>query len=351
MNDQSDLMNTVNQQFTKVKENSIFADKPANESFMDKIKNTTNSVRNQAQNSVNSATNSFKSMTSSVKDTFTPKRKTSSLDKAASSIKDTANSVNDNISRKLEATQSAMKSATVNDNDLFEPVVTSTAKYRESAQSLADNLSPPSENRGFFSEMVNSLKSIYFKLFLLVLLLAFLGFNIFRYLADTTDFITHPYVQPIHKFFKDVKDIIEIPLNELRTMTRAGAAGTGTGAADTSKAATAGASTSAAEKASTSTGKAGTGTGAAAKAGAPNTNLDAAIAKARPKPKKSESPAHPDEAGSRTQSSKAKGKSSYCYIGEDRGFRSCIKVDDPGTCLSGEIFPTRDICINPTLRE
>jgi len=341
MNDQSDLMNTVNQQFTKVKENSIFADKPANESFMDKIKNTTNSVRNQAQNSVNSATNSFKSMTSSVKDTFTPKRKTSSLDKAASSIKDTANSVNDNISRKLEATQSAMKSATVNDNDLFDPVVTSTAKYRESAQSLADNLSPHSENRGFFSEMVNSLKSIYFKLFLLVLLLAFLGFNIFRYLADTTDFITHPYVQPIHKFFKDVKDIIEIPLNELRTMTRAG-----TGAADTSKAATAGASTGAAEKASTSTGKAGTGTSAAA-----NTNLDAAIAKARPKPKKSESPAHPDEAGSRTQSSKAKGKSSYCYIGEDRGFRSCIKVDDPGTCLSGEISPTRDICINPTLRE
>ena len=330
MNDQSDLMNTVNQQFTKVKENSIFADKPANESFMDKIKNTTNSVRNQAQNSVNSATNSFKSMTSSVKDTFTPKRKTSSLDKAASSIKDTANSVNDNISRKLEATQSAMKSATVNDNDLFEPVVTSTAKYRESAQSLADNLSPPSENRGFFSEMVNSLKSIYFKLFLLVLLLAFLGFNIFRYLADTTDFITHPYVQPIHKFFKDVKDIIEIPLGELRTMTRAGKAG---------------ASTSNAAKAS------GAGTGAAAKASAPNTNLDAAIAKARPKPKKSESPAHPDEAGSRTQSSKAKGKSSYCYIGEDRGFRSCIKVDDPGTCLSGEIFPTRDICINPTLRE
>ena len=345
MNDQSDLMNTVNQQFTKVKENSIFADKPANESFMDKIKNTTNSVKNQAQNSVNSATSSFKSMTSSVKDTFTPKRKTSSLDKAASSIKDTANSVNDNISRKLEATQSAMKSATVNDNDLFEPVVTSTAKYRESAQSLADNLSPPSENRGFFSEMVNSLKSIYFKLFLLVLLLAFLGFNIFRYLADTTDFITHPYVQPIHKFFKDVKDIIEIPLNELRTMTRAGKAG----------AAKAGAGTEA--KAGAGTGKAGAAkadTGAAAKAGtgaAANTNLDAAIAKARPKPKKSESPAHPDEAGSRTQSSKAKGKSSYCYIGEDRGFRSCIKVDDPGTCLSGEIFPTRDICINPTLRE
>ena len=350
MNDQSDLMNTVNQQFTKVKENSIFADKPANESFMDKIKNTTNSVRNQAQNSVNSATNSFKSMTSSVKDTFTPKRKTSSLDKAASSIKDTANSVNDNISRKLEATQSAMKSATVNDNDLFEPVVTSTAKYRESAQSLADNLSPPSENRGFFSEMVNSLKSIYFKLFLLVLLLAFLGFNIFRYLADTTDFITHPYVQPIHKFFKDVKDIIEIPLGELRTMTRAGKAG-----ASTSNAAKAsGAGTGAAAKASTSTGaaaKSSTSTGVAAKASTPNTNLDAAIAKARPKPKKSESPAHPDEAGSRTQSSKAKGKSSYCYIGEDRGFRSCIKVDDPGTCLSGEIFPTRDICINPTLRE
>ena len=59
----------------------------------------------------------------------------------------------------------------------------------------------------------------------------------------------------------------------------------------------------------------------------------------------------PDDAGSRTQSSKASGKAGYCYIGEDRGFRSCIKVNQADTCMSEDIFPSREICVNPNLRE
>lgn len=59
----------------------------------------------------------------------------------------------------------------------------------------------------------------------------------------------------------------------------------------------------------------------------------------------------PDEAGSRTQSSKAKLKSGFCYIGEDRGFRRCIKVGEGDKCMSGDIFPTDEICVNPSLRE
>jgi hypothetical protein len=44
-------------------------------------------------------------------------------------------------------------------------------------------------------------------------------------------------------------------------------------------------------------------------------------------------------------------KAGFCYIGEDRGFRSCINVGDGDTCMSGDIFPTEAICINPNLRE
>ena len=44
-------------------------------------------------------------------------------------------------------------------------------------------------------------------------------------------------------------------------------------------------------------------------------------------------------------------KSGYCYIGEDRGFRSCIQVGEEDTCMSGDIFPTQAICINPRLRK
>jgi hypothetical protein len=59
---------------------------------------------------------------------------------------------------------------------------------------------------------------------------------------------------------------------------------------------------------------------------------------------------HPvaDDATSNTQIPRA--KSGYCYIGEDRGFRSCIDVSQDMKCMSGDIFPTMDVCVNPRLR-
>jgi hypothetical protein len=44
------------------------------------------------------------------------------------------------------------------------------------------------------------------------------------------------------------------------------------------------------------------------------------------------------------------GKSGWCYIGNDRGFRSCALVNENDTCMSGDIFPSQEICINPNLR-
>jgi hypothetical protein len=58
----------------------------------------------------------------------------------------------------------------------------------------------------------------------------------------------------------------------------------------------------------------------------------------------------PDDATSSTQRS-GNGKSGYCYIGEDRGFRSCVKVTEQDICMSGDIFPSQNICVNPSLRE
>jgi len=37
-------------------------------------------------------------------------------------------------------------------------------------------------------------------------------------------------------------------------------------------------------------------------------------------------------------------------IGEDQGYRSCIQVGDNDTCMSGDIFPSQEICVNPKLR-
>lgn len=44
------------------------------------------------------------------------------------------------------------------------------------------------------------------------------------------------------------------------------------------------------------------------------------------------------------------GKAGWCYIGQDRGFRSCAQIGASDTCMSGDIFPTQEICMNPNLR-
>jgi hypothetical protein len=40
----------------------------------------------------------------------------------------------------------------------------------------------------------------------------------------------------------------------------------------------------------------------------------------------------------------------YCYIGTDRDIRSCVNIKPGDKCMSGKIFPRRDICVNPRLR-
>ena len=55
-----------------------------------------------------------------------------------------------------------------------------------------------------------------------------------------------------------------------------------------------------------------------------------------------------DEATSSIQNGAS--KAGWCYIGEDRGFRSCAEVGVNDTCMSGDIFPTQQICVNPSLR-
>ena len=58
-----------------------------------------------------------------------------------------------------------------------------------------------------------------------------------------------------------------------------------------------------------------------------------------------------DDSMSNIQQSKSSSKSGWCFIGEDRGFRSCIQVNENEKCISGDIFPSQEICINPNLRQ
>ena len=43
-------------------------------------------------------------------------------------------------------------------------------------------------------------------------------------------------------------------------------------------------------------------------------------------------------------------KSGWCYIGTDRGYRSCVKIGEQDQCLSGKVYQTEAICHDPNLR-
>lgn len=43
-------------------------------------------------------------------------------------------------------------------------------------------------------------------------------------------------------------------------------------------------------------------------------------------------------------------KTGWCYIGTEDAFRTCAKVGYDDLCMSGDIFPTQEICMNPNLR-
>jgi hypothetical protein len=72
-------------------------------------------------------------------------------------------------------------------------------------------------------------------------------------------------------------------------------------------------------------------------------------AKGQPKLKNKPIPV-PDDSTSSFQMNKPKSKAGFCYIGEDRGFRSCIEVGEGNVCMSGDIFPSEAVCVNPNLR-
>jgi hypothetical protein len=41
----------------------------------------------------------------------------------------------------------------------------------------------------------------------------------------------------------------------------------------------------------------------------------------------------------------------YCYIGEENGQRSCSEIYEGDICMSGDIFPSNELCMYPKLRQ
>lgn len=42
-------------------------------------------------------------------------------------------------------------------------------------------------------------------------------------------------------------------------------------------------------------------------------------------------------------------KKGWCLVGEQLGKRGCIEIDEHDKCMSGQVYPSQKMCLNPTL--
>jgi hypothetical protein len=191
----------------------------------------------------------------------------------------------------------------------------------------ATNITPLSgeQNGSFFSNVP------WYAWLILVLVLAFFGFNIFVYLAKGTDDISNffgPIIAKISSYF-------------------------GVAAVDTAKQTASVAATGAGAIATSTQGQSVVST-IPQKDASQSTSLYNALNSSQQQEQSSQnnekSDYTADDSHSTIQQTKSSNKAGWCYIGEDRGFRSCIKVNESDTCMSGNIFPSEEICVNPNLR-
>lgn len=190
------------------------------------------------------------------------------------------------------------------------------------------------------SDSSSSTASLVVRGALIVLLLALIGFNVFTYLDDITAWLSETFGAP----FRSVARFLGYAaIDTAQSTVDVTAKGT-KGVVDIA----AGAATSGIDVLQQTIDQKGNQdrvqdqTQAQTQDMSSNAGLQRALSHAK------KQPPQPDDATSRTQRT---GKSGYCYIGEDRGFRSCVKVGEEDTCMSGDIFPTHAICVNPRLRK
>ena len=60
---------------------------------------------------------------------------------------------------------------------------------------------------------------------------------------------------------------------------------------------------------------------------------------------------NPDASTSPIQSAASSSKNKWCLVGEYNGARGCVSVTEQDKCMSGQVFPTQQMCLNPTMTQ
>jgi hypothetical protein len=189
---------------------------------------------------------------------------------------------------------------------------------------------------------------------IIIIVLAVLGFNIFIYLAKGTQIFAN-VVQQVTSWFSglfgnSLSDTAKQTVNVSATGAKAGidvAANTTTSAID--KTSNIGTTTPVVGQTAYSS-QATTGSGNKVTT---NTNVEQqqedSLQNALNDASQS-SNVQADDSYSSIQMTKSSGKAGWCFIGAEKGVRSCMEVGMNDQCMSGDIFPSQEICVNPRLR-
>jgi hypothetical protein len=84
----------------------------------------------------------------------------------------------------------------------------------------------------------------------------------------------------------------------------------------------------------------------ASKRGTPSRSLDGSI---NVGPAATIAEYSPSSSDSTIQRSISSGKEKWCLVGEYQNKRGCVSVDDQDKCMSGQVFATQQMCLNPTM--
>ena len=195
--------------------------------------------------------------------------------------------------------------------------------------------SPSSGMSGFFTGIQNINITTWL---IIIFILAFLGFNIFVYLAKGTQDITSFFTPLLNQIFGIFTSVTGQTVN----VSAEGAKTVVSGSANTINA----------------------GLTSVQNVTNPNSNLkgqvinnpqpdimqQSTLNKALNSSQQQQQQQQQDYQANEATSSVHGGQSGWCYVGEEKGYRTCAQVGVNDTCMSGDIFPTREICMNPSLR-
>jgi hypothetical protein len=199
-----------------------------------------------------------------------------------------------------------------------------------------------SNDNGFFDSFKNINVTTWI---LVILILAFLGFNIFVYLAKGTQDITTFFAPLLQKIFgagiATTGQVVDVSAEGAKAVVGGTSGAIQTGLTSVQNI-----------------------TPNTAKSSIPNENinqqnkpdtiqkssLNQALNSAQSNDSIRQEQEQNYQADNASSSIQGGGKAGWCFIGEDRGFRTCAEIGIDDSCMSGEIFPNQEICMNPNLR-